>query len=258
MFRSGVASFAAVALLGCLRDGTAQYDDTCTDGKVANIGNGRCDAANNNPSCGYDGGDCCPCTCADSPAHAFADSDFNCIFPECDDPTAASEEPTCIEEWLGDGFCADENNNASCDYDGGDCCGCTCDPDLPGAVCGSSGFDCRDPACFDPTVVAEFPNCTGGWLMIGDGKCQPGNNNLSCGYDGGDCCVCSCSGSVCAINVFDCLDPDGHLRSSSLRQRHSYPPLLSGCSTLVRLSCQLVIQAPLLKRPLPPSRPAAR
>ena len=25
--------------------------------------------------------------------------------------------------WIGDGFCDDETNNVSCDFDGGDCCG---------------------------------------------------------------------------------------------------------------------------------------
>ena len=215
MARRGIFRVAAAAMVSCLRGGVAQYD-SCTNGTIADIGNGLCDAANNNPSCGYDGGDCCPCTCADGPAHSCADSDFNCIFPECDDTTASSsssfeESPssTCATGWVGDGFCSDENNNASCDYDGGNCCGCTCDPDLPGAVCGSFGFDCRDPACFDPAVVAEFPDCdTGGWLMLGDGKCQAENNNPSCGYDAGDCCACTCSGSVCATNTFDCLDPD--------------------------------------------------
>ena len=27
------------------------------------------------------------------------------------------------EEWKGDGYCDDDNNNAGCDFDGGDCCG---------------------------------------------------------------------------------------------------------------------------------------
>ena len=124
------------------------------------------------------------------------------------------------------------NNNASSDYDGGDCCGCTRDPDLAGAVCGSSGLDCRDPARFAPTVVVEFPDCsTGGWLMIGDGGCQAGNNNLSCGYDGGDCCVCSCSGSVCAINVFDRLDPDAE---DGFFDCKAPPPAALSCSAEVQ------------------------
>jgi len=29
----------------------------------------------------------------------------------------------CKDEWIGDGNCDDENNNAKCKFDGGDCCG---------------------------------------------------------------------------------------------------------------------------------------
>ncbi|CAN0581540.1 unnamed protein product, partial [Laminaria digitata] len=212
MARRSIARFAAIALLCCLcLRGVASQYATCTNGTVADIGNGLCDTANNNPSCGYDGGDCCPCTCADGPVHSCNSSDLNCIFPECgdDERVATSEDPTCIKSWLSDGECDDENNNPSCDYDGGDCCGCTCGgDDIPGGVCGSFGFDCRDPVCFDSAAVAEFPDCTGGWLNIGDGICQEETNNPSCGYDGGDCCSCSCSGNTCAILPFDCLDPN--------------------------------------------------
>lgn len=57
--------------------------------------------------------------------------------------------------------------------------------------CASFGFDCRDPACFDPVVVAEFPDCTGDWLKIGDGVCDNDTINvLSCGFDGGDVSAC--------------------------------------------------------------------
>ena len=28
-----------------------------------------------------------------------------------------------LEEWITDGSCDDINNNAPCQYDGGDCCG---------------------------------------------------------------------------------------------------------------------------------------
>lgn len=34
----------------------AQYG-RCVNGTIADIGNARCDIANNNPECGYDGGD---------------------------------------------------------------------------------------------------------------------------------------------------------------------------------------------------------
>ena len=31
-----------------------------------------------------------------------------------------------VESWIGDGYCDGSNNNAECDYDGGDCCEDTC------------------------------------------------------------------------------------------------------------------------------------
>ena len=29
----------------------------------------------------------------------------------------------CVDEWIEDGFCDDENYYEECNYDGGDCCG---------------------------------------------------------------------------------------------------------------------------------------
>lgn len=55
--------------------------------------------------------------------------------------------------------------------------------------CGYLGFGCKDPACFDPAVVAEFPDCTGDWLLIGDGVCNADTYTPSCGYDRGDVSV---------------------------------------------------------------------
>lgn len=110
---------AAVTLLCFLKGVAAQYD-SCIAGAVANIGNGQCDAALNIPSCGYDGGDCCPCTCVDSADHSCADSVFNCLYPSCDDATTSTEEATCMEEWQGDGGCDFSQSGAACQFDGGD------------------------------------------------------------------------------------------------------------------------------------------
>eukprot|EP00752_Nemacystus_decipiens_P007571 g6764.t1 len=159
---------AAVTLLCFLRGVAAQYG-SCTTGPVTNIGNGRCDAELNIASCGYDGGDCCSCTCLSSDEHSCAESVFDCLYPSCDDAILV-EEATCVEEWLGDGYCDSSQNSASCGYDGGD-------------------------ACFDPAVVAEFPDCTGDWIQIGDGICNDDINVASCG-------------SACTFGGFDCLDPD--------------------------------------------------
>ena len=49
---------------------------------------------------------------------------------------------------IGNGYCDFVNNIAECNYDGGDCCSCTCefegDDDYPCSADGS-GFDCQDP-----------------------------------------------------------------------------------------------------------------
>lgn len=39
---------------------------------------------------------------------------------------------------------------------------------------------------------------------VGDGECDSGNNIAQCGYDGGDCCECSCIGDCASL---DCVDP---------------------------------------------------
>eukprot|EP00752_Nemacystus_decipiens_P007555 g6749.t1 len=220
---------AAVTLLWFFKSVAAQYD-SCTTGVAANIGNGQCDEALNVPSCGYDGGDCCSCTCLSSDEHSCADNVFNCLYPGCDDAPTLIEEATCVEEWLGDGGCDSSQSGASCGYDGGDCCECTC-VDGPVYSCGITGFDCQDPACFDPAVVAEFPNCTADWIQIGDGFCNSDTNVASCGYDGGDCCPCSCLGSACAYSDFDCLDPD---TDGEFYECEAAPPAPLPCSAEVQ------------------------
>lgn len=119
MLRKG--GLGAAVTLSCFLQGVAAQYDSCTTGGVANIGNGQCDAALNVRACGYDGGDCCSCTCVDSDEHSCGDSVFNCLYPGCDDATASStEETTCVEEELGDGGCDSSQNSAFCGYDGGD------------------------------------------------------------------------------------------------------------------------------------------
>ncbi len=87
------------------------------------------------------------------------------------------------------------------------CCECSC-VSGPYDECGSRGYTCLDPACsFDPVVVGEYPDCTGDWSHIGDGECNAENNNAACGFDGGDCWLCTCSGYYCDMAEFDCLDP---------------------------------------------------
>ena len=125
MFRSGIASFAAVALLGCLRGGAAQHDGTCTNGAVADIGNGRRDAANNKPSCGYDGGDCCVCSCSGS---VCAINVFDRLDPDAEDgffdckappPAALSCSAEVQRTWVVDDLTQAEGSAAAVNCSGG-------------------------------------------------------------------------------------------------------------------------------------------
>lgn len=116
-----------VALSCFLRCGAAAQYDSC-EGTLADIGNGRCDTELNAPPCGYDGGDCCPCTCVDGAANPCSDSDSDCLYPDCD-ASLWSAVPSydvaddlinyCDEYLKNDGRCDFFNNNVGCDYDGG-------------------------------------------------------------------------------------------------------------------------------------------
>ena len=112
------------------------------------------------------------------------------------------------------------------------CCSCTCS-DGPDYECGPDVTDyCIDPRCsFDPVLVAEYPDCTGGWSRIDDGVCDAELNNAACGYDGGACCLCTCSGGGCAFNSFNCLDPDV---GEEIFDCGTPPPILLPCSAGVQ------------------------
>lgn len=60
---------------------------------------GFCDPANNNAECGYDSGDCCVCTCVDSPNFQCGESTFLCIDPNApcvdDDDVTVEEFENC-------------------------------------------------------------------------------------------------------------------------------------------------------------------
>ena len=57
--------------------------------------------------------------------------------------------------------------------------------------------------------MSTYENCTDGVMeFIGDGNCDGINNTPDCGYDGGDCCICTCVRSMTCTSGFDCIDPD--------------------------------------------------
>ena len=80
--------------------------------KVSNalVGDGFCHDEMNNGNCNYDGGDCCLLR-----VNSNHCSDCLCYHQE-------TCEAGVTHEYLGNGICNDETNNAACNYDGLDCC----------------------------------------------------------------------------------------------------------------------------------------
>ena len=80
-------------------------------------GDGICDDENNNEACFFDGGDCCG---------SNVNTDY-CNVCQCLEGGGGVSGGTTTgvgcNQYIGDGFCDDINNNLDCTYDGGDCCG---------------------------------------------------------------------------------------------------------------------------------------
>lgn len=212
------------------------HDEHC-EGNIALIANGVCDISVNTAACGFDGGDCCECTCVASDGSPCnrAEAGFSCRDPNapvnCDSMesrkhfwAATYSYPKCAGyvPQIRDGRCDEANNNADCGFDGGDCCARTCIGGLA-HVCGGhheGGFDCRDPHVIAPRRRLNSESCTGLTGNIGDTRCDRSLNNFECEYDGGDCCECTCAPSLlssqvdqayirnfCSTEDFDCIDP---------------------------------------------------
>lgn len=171
------------------------YETITTNGCVPSlIADAVCNNRNNNPWCGYDGGDCCECTCISNDFHECGYYDFDCLSPggdKCDTSsstdkqsvttaTTSSDTPIssnfdtyesdatgeeCFPAYVGNGDCNPESNNPSCAYDGGDCCACTCV---------KAGYDgrCDYLNCTDPSVVDSALQCDGQLADIP--FCSPG------------------------------------------------------------------------------------
>ena len=193
----------------CFDPAAVALQTNCTSGYITNIGNGWCDVENNNEGCLYDGGDCCDCTRVDD----GSSSAFSlCVDPSatCFDPTAIALQANCTGGYIpsiGNGSCDVGNNNEGCLFDGGDCCECT----RIGNGSSSSFSLCVDPSasCFDLSAVALQSNCTDGYIpTIGNGRCDLGNNNEGCLFDGGDCCECTRIGNESYSSFSLCVDPD--------------------------------------------------
>merc|ERR1712193_365641 len=105
--------------------------------------------------------------------------------------TAAPPSTGCgSPQWQGDNFCDDENNNAECAFDGGDCCG----DDVNETYC--NACECLEQG------ECEAP------VWQGDGFCDDGNNNPGCDYDGGDCCGDDVNTTYCSL--CECMEVCGN------------------------------------------------
>ena len=205
-----------VLVLGCCTEGVTALGDypNCTTNATSSIGDGVCDAFyNNNEACGWDGGDCCECTCAPNPEKVLACEPDSFV---CLDPNSGCADQSLLQYTnctgyladIGNGYCNSENNNEACGWDAGDCCQCACISS--NHKCGTNGFACVDPdsGCVDSRIVG-FVNCDGDLQTFSDGVCDPDNNNEACGWDGGDCCKCTCGGSEClSLDGTECMDPE--------------------------------------------------
>ena len=66
---------------------------------------------------GYDGGDCCSCTCVPGGYFECGASGYSCIDPEApcvDDDEDITTPVACVPALDSDGFCDDDNNNDLC------------------------------------------------------------------------------------------------------------------------------------------------
>ena len=64
---------------------------------------------------------------------------------KCLDPNPTAPHTCGQEKYKGDGNCDDDNNNAGCDFDGGDCC----EKSVGGPV---KKIYCKECKCLDPKV----------------------------------------------------------------------------------------------------------
>ncbi len=86
----------------------------------------------------------------------------------------------CQESQVGDGICHAENNNAKCEFDGGDCCSGLdgqCQHCFPGESCRC--HETGEHRCYVKCIEDDKHN----------GVCDAINNVEVCEYDGGDCCL---------------------------------------------------------------------
>eukprot|EP01083_Nonionella_stella_P022772 62967_1 len=120
------------------------------------------------------------------------------------------------QSYIGDGYCDSDNNNAGCNWDGGDCCEESCIDSTH--TCATTQYGCLDPKYATTTTTTtttttlnddcdvSFPS------NLGNGRCNSYSNynTADCNWDNGDCCEETCVDSAtytCGGYGYDCLDP---------------------------------------------------
>jgi len=165
----------------------------------------------------------CPASCDDPEAINFGDLG-DCVYTCAelgDYVDDCVDSDCCFSSWIGDGLCDGEDQQWGCDLtcydnDGGDCAPVvTCEEQglftCPDGTCAADVDSCPDAGCSDVGGVENW---------ISDGYCDSSNNNVTCAWDGGDCCASSCvpatydcddSGASWGPCYTDnCLDPEGN------------------------------------------------
>jgi hypothetical protein len=186
----------------CIYDGCAAgLAPGCSEQDIADsecasstwIGDGLCDGASEawgiNFCCyDLDGGDCTEEECEDIEPPAPWDAQITGFTA-----VGADYYGDAAVQWnwdaLTDGTSCEENGQVSC----------------PDGSCADSEDLCPEDPWADWNE--QWAACTGNISWIGDGYCDSGNNNDSCGWDLGDCCPTSCaeySEAGCPSNPAGC------------------------------------------------------
>merc|ERR1719181_2322109 len=116
------------------------------------VGDGDCDAYNNNALANYDDGDCCEVDCSDD---LF---DCGCSGYSCLDPNSAGYAGVFAADG-GNAVCDTDTNTAAESWDGGDCCSDTCE-DLGSTTCSSSDANCKAPTSSFNDGSVDVGTCT--------------------------------------------------------------------------------------------------
>ena len=107
----GHVLYAIFLLLICCPGIGAQIDNCTYYGNTSTVQNGYCDAENNNAELGFDGGDCCLCTCSDRSYYDCGSNGFTCLDPNVTrvEPSICVEPPSTLiscpaelQEWIVD------------------------------------------------------------------------------------------------------------------------------------------------------------